>query len=30
MQIGEAPGRKEPGTDEIDYAYMLRVLRELN
>ncbi len=30
VQIGEVPGRKEPGTGEIDYAYMFRVLRELN
>jgi hydroxypyruvate isomerase len=30
VQIGEVPGRKEPGTGEIDYAYMLRILRELN
>ena len=30
VQIGEVPGRKEPGTGEVDYAYMLRVLRELN
>lgn len=30
VQIGEVPGRKEPGTGEIDYAYMLRTLRELN
>jgi hydroxypyruvate isomerase len=30
VQIGEVPGRKEPGTGEIDYAYMLRVLRESN
>lgn len=30
VQIGEVPGRKEPGTGEIDYGYMLRVLRELN
>jgi hydroxypyruvate isomerase len=29
VQIGEVPGRKEPGTGEIDYAYMMRVLREL-
>ena len=29
VQIGEVPGRKEPGTGEIDYAYILRVLREL-
>lgn len=30
VQIGEVPGRKEPGTGEIDYAYIFRVLRELN
>ena len=30
VQIGEVPGRYEPGTGEIDYAYMFRVLRELN
>lgn len=30
VQIGEVPGRKEPGTGEIDYAYIVRVLRELN
>ena len=30
VQIGEVPGRKEPGTGEIDYAYILRVLRELD
>lgn len=30
VQIGEVPGRKEPGTGEIDYAYIMRVLRELN
>jgi len=30
VQIGEVPGRKEPGTGEIDYGYMMRVLRELN
>jgi hydroxypyruvate isomerase len=30
VQIGEVPGRKEPGTGEIDYAFMMRVLRELN
>lgn len=28
VQIGEVPGRKEPGTGEIDYAYIMRVLRE--
>ena len=27
--MGEVPGRKEPGTGETDYAYMMRVLREL-
>ena len=30
VQIGEVPGRKEPGTGETDYAYIFRVLRELN
>ncbi len=30
VQIGEVPGRLEPGTGETDYAYMMRVLRELN
>ncbi|HWE00422.1 MAG TPA: TIM barrel protein [Bryobacteraceae bacterium] len=30
VQMGEVPGRKEPGTGEIDYAYMMRVLRESN
>jgi len=30
VQIGEVPGRLEPGMGEIDYAYMFRVLRELN
>jgi hydroxypyruvate isomerase len=30
VQIGEVPERKEPGTGEIDFAYMMRVLRELN
>jgi len=30
VQMGEVPGRKEPGTGEIDYAYMMRVLRDLN
>jgi hydroxypyruvate isomerase len=29
VQIGEVPGRLEPGTGEIDYAYMMRVLRDL-
>lgn len=28
VQIGEVPGRKEPGTGEIDYGYIFRVLRE--
>jgi hydroxypyruvate isomerase len=28
VQIGEVPGRKEPGTGEIDTAHMFRVLRE--
>ena len=28
VQIGEVPGRREPGTGEIDYAYIFRVLRE--
>lgn len=30
VQMGEVPGRLEPGTGEVDYAYMMRVLRELN
>ena len=30
VQMGEVPGRLEPGTGEIDYAYMMRVLRQLN
>ena len=30
VQIGEVPGRKEPGTGEIDYAYIFRILREMN
>ena len=30
VQIGEVPGRHEPGTGEIDYAYIMRILRELN
>jgi len=28
VQIGEVPGRKEPGTGEIDFGYIFRVLRE--
>jgi hydroxypyruvate isomerase len=28
VQIGEVPGRREPGTGEIDFAYIFRVLRE--
>jgi hydroxypyruvate isomerase len=27
VQIGESPGRKEPGTGETDYAHIFRVLR---
>jgi hydroxypyruvate isomerase len=27
VQIGESPGRKEPGTGETDYGYIFRVLR---
>ena len=30
VQIGDNPGRYEPGTGEINYAYVFRVLRELN
>jgi hydroxypyruvate isomerase len=30
VQIGEVPGRHEPGTGEIDFAYIFRVLREAN
>ena len=30
VQMGEVPGRLEPGTGEIDYAYMMRILRQLN
>ena len=30
VQIGEVPGRLEPGTGEVDYAYIFRLLRELN
>jgi hydroxypyruvate isomerase len=29
VQMGEVPGRLEPGMGEIDYAYMMRVLREM-
>ena len=29
VQIGEVPGRLEPGTGELDFAYVFRVLREL-
>jgi hydroxypyruvate isomerase len=29
VQIGEVPGRREPGTGEIDYAFVMRVLREM-
>lgn len=27
VQIGESPGRKEPGTGETDYAFLFRTLR---
>ncbi|HWF48209.1 MAG TPA: TIM barrel protein [Bryobacteraceae bacterium] len=27
VQIGESPGRKEPGTGETDYGYIFRVLK---
>ena len=30
VQIGEVPGRHEPGTGEIDFGYIFRVLREAN
>jgi hydroxypyruvate isomerase len=30
VQIGEVPGRLEPGQGEIDFAYIFRVLREAN
>jgi hydroxypyruvate isomerase len=30
VQIGEVPKRLEPGQGEIDYAYIFRLLRELN
>jgi len=30
VQIGEVPERTEPGTGEIDYAYIFRLLREMN
>ncbi len=30
VQIGEVPKRLEPGQGEIDYAYIFRILRELN
>ena len=28
VQIGDVPGRKEPGTGEVNYANMFRTLRE--
>ncbi len=28
VQIGEVPGRKEPGTGEIDFGFIFKVLRE--
>ncbi len=30
VQIGDVPGRLEPGTGEIDYAFMFRELRRLD
>lgn len=30
VQVGEVPRRLEPGQGEIDYAYIFRLLRELN
>ncbi|MGE5486794.1 MAG: TIM barrel protein [bacterium] len=30
VQIGDNPGRCEPGTGEINYAYIFRTLRKLN
>lgn len=30
VQIGDNPGRCEPGTGEINYGYVFRVLRKLN
>lgn len=30
VQVGDVPGRREPGTGEINYANIYRVLRELN
>jgi hydroxypyruvate isomerase len=30
VQIGEVPDRREPGTGETDYAFMMRELRRLN
>ena len=29
VQIGDVPGRKEPGTGEINYAHIFRTLRQL-
>jgi hydroxypyruvate isomerase len=29
VQVGDVPGRKEPGTGEINYPHMFRVLREI-
>jgi hydroxypyruvate isomerase len=30
LQIGDNPGRKEPGTGEINYANIFKLLREKN
>ncbi len=29
VEVGDVPGRKEPGTGEMDYPYIFRVLRRL-
>lgn len=30
VEVGDVPGRLEPGTGEVNYAHIFRVLRELN